>query len=141
MSYGKIEYDQRGKPKCEICGKHYSRVLSHTRQAHSINEREYKIEFGFDLGKGICSKDSSEKSRIKALENFDKVIAVNLIRKGINSRFKDGSKGRTKDKVSAQTKLMLKDRLKKPYMVEVMKLSGQKVGKSGSGNLKRWGGY
>lgn len=43
-----------------------------------------------------------------------------------------------KKKVSAQTRIRLKERLKEPYMVEAMKKSGEVVGKSGLGNKKRW---
>lgn len=138
MAYGNIEYDEEGNPKCEICGLHFKRVLTHVRQKHFIDEREYKKEYGFDLYKGICSKESSEKSREKVFENYDKCIEKNLIKKGGESRFKKGHEGRTKDKVSAQTKAMLKERLKEPYMIEAMKKSGHKVGKSGLGNKKRW---
>ena len=67
MAYGILEYNEEGKPKCEICGKFFNRVISHVRQKHFLNEREYKKQFGFELKKGICSKESSEKSRIKTL--------------------------------------------------------------------------
>lgn len=139
MAYGKIEYDEGGNPKCEICGLHFKRVLAHVRQKHFIDEKEYKKEYGFDLYKGICSKESSEKSRERIFQNYDKCIEKNLIEKGGESRFKRGHEGRTKDKVSAQTRAMLKARLKEPYMIEAMKKSGQKVGKSGLGNKIRWG--
>jgi hypothetical protein len=104
-----------------------------------MTEKEYKIQFGFDLKKGICSAESSERSRIKALENYDTVIAVNLTIKGQKSRFKNGDKGRTKEQVSEQTRIMLKERLKTPEMVEKMRQAGKVVGSSGLGNLKRWG--
>jgi len=139
MSYGIIEYNDQGLPKCEICGKYFKRVLSHVRQKHFMPEREYKTMFGFDLRKGICSKESSELSKNKTLSNFDKCIKNNLLSKGNKSKFIKGHKGRTKDMVSAQTKIMLKKRLEEPYMKEAMKLSGEKMGKSGKGNVKRWG--
>ena len=139
MSYGIIEYDDNGKPKCEICGKSFSRVIRHVVQKHGIDERTYKRQFGFDIGRGICSRDSAEKSRQKTLKNYDKCIGQNLIKDGSASRFKKGSVGRTKEQVSAQTKLMLKERLKQSYMVEAMKKTGTKLGKSGLGNKKRWG--
>lgn len=138
MAYGKIEYNEDGQPKCEICGRHFNRVISHVRQKHEMSERDYKLTFGFDLKKGICSAESSERTRDKTLANYDRCITKNLILKGSKSRFKEGDEGRTKDKVSAQTRTRLKDRLKEPYMVEAMKLSGAKVGKSGLGNKKRW---
>lgn len=138
MAFGVIEYNEDGQPKCEICGRYFTRVALHVRQKHEISEKEYKIQFGFDLKKGICSKESSEKSRIKALENYDKVIKENLIKNGEKSRFKKGGKGRTKDKVSEQTRIMLRERLKKPQMQEVLKKLGKKLGESGVGNKKRW---
>ena len=138
MSYGVIEYDKEGKPICEICKKSFNRVLAHVRQKHGMNEREYKMKFGFDVGAGICSKESSEKTRTKTLANYNKCIRKNLLSQGTKTRFTKGSIGRTKDKVSAQTRKMLKDRLKNPSMIKAMKASGRKVGTSGLGNATRW---
>ncbi len=138
MAYGVVEYNQDGLPKCEICGEHFKRVITHARQVHLISEREYKKQFGLDLKKGICSKESSSKSRQATMANYDQCVASNLIEKGSESRFNNGNMGRTRDKVSAQTRARLKARLKEPYMVEAMKESGRKVGKSGLGNAKRW---
>ena len=138
MSYGIIEYDDSGKPICEICRKSFNRVLSHVRQAHQMSEKEYKLAFGFDLYKGICSKESAELSREKTLANYDKCIVVNLIHGGKRSRFTMGHEGRTQDKVQEQTRIRLKERLKEPQMIEAMRKSGEKVGKSGLGNIKRW---
>lgn len=141
MAYGVIEYDEEGKPKCEICGKYFHRVLSHVRQKHEMNERDYKKDFGFDLSKGICSKESKEKSRKAVYDNYDKVIQNNLVMKGAKTRFSDGHSGRTRDMVSAQTKKMLQDRLEHPNMKKAMRLSGKKVGLSGIGNKTRWEKY
>lgn len=136
---GIIEYNEEGLPKCEICGNFFKRVLTHVRQKHFIEEREYKTEYGFDLGKGICSKESSLKSREAVLRNSEKCIGDNLLNKGANTLFLEGHKGRTKEQVSEQTRIYLKERLKTPEMIEAMKLAGEKVGKSGLGNKKRWG--
>lgn len=138
MSYGIIEYNDLGQPKCEICGEHHDRVVSHVRQKHGMSAREYKIKFGFDLKKGICSKESSERTRVKTLANKEKVIDINLKKKGQKSRFKKGAEGRTKDKVSEQTRIRLRNRLKEPYMQEALRKSGKKLGHSGLGNKKRW---
>jgi hypothetical protein len=139
MAYGEVEYDESGKPICEICGKAFKRILVHAKQKHDITAREYKLMFGLDVKKGICSKESRELSRERALENYDVVIKENLLEAGKVSRFKEGSKGRTKEQVSAQTKKMLKQRLLDPRMIKAMKEAGKKVGKSGLGNLSRWG--
>lgn len=108
MSYGKIEYNDEGLPMCEICGEHFNRVSAHVRQIHGMSAREYKKHYGFDLIKGICSKESAERTRVTTIANFDKVIAENLIKGGEKTRFKDGCKGRTKDKISPQTLRRLK---------------------------------
>jgi hypothetical protein len=139
MAYGEVEYDNNGKPICEICGKSFNRLLSHVRQKHEINEREYKLTYGLDLKKGICSKESSEKTRIKTLENFDKVIAKNLLKNGEKSRFKKGDKGRTKDKVSEQTRKRLVQHAKTNVSTEKRKELGRKLGLSGLGNKTQWG--
>lgn len=135
---GIIRYDENGQPICEICGKSFKRLLSHVRQKHFIDEREYKTTYGLDLRKGICSQESSERSRIAVMNNYDKCVVRNLLKGGEKSRFKDGSKGRTKDKVSEQTRIRLKARLETPKMIAARKENGRKVGESGVGNLKRW---
>ena len=139
MAYGAIEYDLEGNPKCEICGKFFKRVLNHVRQKHHIKAIDYKVAFGLDTIKGICSEESSLISREKTLANYDKCIGKNLIANGAKTRFLKGTTGRVKEMVSDQTRTRLKERLKEPYMVEAMKQSGSKLGKSGKGNLKRWG--
>lgn len=138
MSYGIIEYNSDGLPKCEVCGKHFNRVLSHVRQKHSMTEREYKIMYGFDLKKGIISEQSRDKSRQAVLNNFETVVEQNLIIRGEKSRFINGSKGRTRDQVSAQTKIMLVERARKSMTDETRKQRGREVGLSGLGNSIRW---
>jgi hypothetical protein len=113
MSYGIVEYDQEGKPICEICGKAYHRVLGHVRQKHQLTEKEYKKQFGFDVTNGICSKESAERTRVKTKANFVKCIKHNLLVNGVKTQFKVGSKGRTKDKVSEQTKINLTNHIKR----------------------------
>jgi hypothetical protein len=107
MSYGQVEYNKKGLPKCEICNKHFKRVVAHVRQKHDLDARAYKKQFGFDLSKGICSRESSEKSRVAVSENYDTVVSKNLIENGKKTQFKKGYKGRTKDQVSEQTRRML----------------------------------
>ena len=112
MAYGIIEYNEDGQPMCEICGNYFNRVIAHARQKHHISEREYKLQFGLNLKKGICSKQSAEKSRERVFENYEKCIGKNLELLGEKTRFKIGSEGRTKDKVSEQTRIMLSERAK-----------------------------
>jgi hypothetical protein len=107
--YGIIEYNEEGLPKCEICGKYYNRVVSHVRQSHDMSAKDYKKEYGFDNKKGICSEKSANATRIKTMSNYDTVIAQNLLVGGKKSRFKQGSEGRTKDKVTEQTRIRLSE--------------------------------
>jgi len=108
MAQGIIRYDRTGKPICEICGQAFSRVLNHAHQKHQISAVEYKRRFGLDLRKGICSQDSHMLSRKRVFENYSLCIASNLLGQGKKTRFNIGSQGRTKDKISPQTLLRLK---------------------------------
>lgn len=137
--YGTIEYNQDGMPKCEICGKHFKRVLPHVRQKHNLNQRDYKKQFGFDVKKGICSQESAEKSRDAVIAHYDLVVAENLVGGGEKTRFKAGDKGRTKDQVSEQTRLRLLARLKQEPMHSILVESGRKLGKPNIGNKIRYG--
>lgn len=92
---GEITYDAQGRPRCEICGQHFHRVLAHAWQVHKITARDYKLRFQLELSKGICSLRSSEKTRQKTLAQYDLVITRNLIKGGRHSRFKKGSPGRS----------------------------------------------
>jgi hypothetical protein len=139
MSFGVIEYNQNGLPKCEICGQFFDRVLSHVRQKHAMTAREYKEMYGFDLIKGITSLQSKLKSREAVLNNYERVVARNLLEKGKDSRFKEGCKGRTVEQVSPQTRLMLGERAKNSMTPETRKQRGKVIGLSGEGNLARWG--
>jgi hypothetical protein len=71
FTYGIIQYNNEGKPKCEICGEYFNRVLTHVRQKHEMTQREYKKQFGFDVKKGICSKESADRTRQKTLNNYE----------------------------------------------------------------------
>lgn len=138
MSYGVIEYNHLGQPKCEICNKYFNRVLNHVYQAHNMVALDYKITYGFERGKGICSKESSDKTRQKAKDNYE-ISGKRNLSLGKNSRFKKGHKGRTKDQVSYETKLKLIQHVKTNVPTEKRIELGRKLGKSGKGNLARWG--
>lgn len=138
MAYGVIEYNEDGQPMCEICGKYFDRVIAHARQKHHISEREYKMQFGLNVKKGICSKESAEKSRERVFENYEQCIGKNLQLLGEKTRFRFGSEGRTQEKVSEQTRLMLVDRAKNNMLPQKRKELGRALGLSGLGNAKRW---
>ena len=139
MAYGIIEYNALGLPKCELCGQYFNRVLAHVRQKHFMTEREYKIMFGFDVKKGITSQESKLKSRQAVLNNFDKCVSDNLIKKGELTRYKPGDGGRTREQVSEQTRLRLLQQAKTNLTKEKRQQLGKALGQSGLGNKTRWG--
>lgn len=138
MAYGIIEFNQDGLIKCEICGQYFKRVLGHVRQKHFMTEREYKIYYGFDLKKGITSKESKQKSRDAVMKNYEKCIENNLIKKGNSHRYKKGDAGRTKNMVSEQTRQRLSNLAKTNMTIEKRKELCKELGKSGLGNKARW---
>lgn len=77
--YSKVEYSRKGLPKCEICGKFFSRVGSHVRYSHGMTAKEYRIKFGLDFSQSLCSKESSAKSRKVVMRNYAKCVKRNLI--------------------------------------------------------------
>lgn len=85
--YGKIEYNEKGKPMCEVCRKHFDRVIKHVVAAHGLSPADYKKMFGLDPRKGICSHHSAEKSR-QAVRDNPSVIQKNFLEKGAKYRFK-----------------------------------------------------
>ena len=121
--YGEIIYDAGGLLVCHICGKGGFRALGHhVRQVHLdvvANMREYKEMFGLDLKKGILIE---ETRKIKAEKVWENATILNLVSdKSIDSRFKKGDKGRTKDMVSEQTKRMLINRIAEGRQVGFIK--------------------
>lgn len=110
---GEIHYNEEGKPICHICGRAEGKILAHVWQKHKMSADEYKKKFGLDRIRGVVSDEVKEHHSKPTLENYDTVIKENLIEGGKASRFKKGSAGRTRDKVSEQTLKRLKKSGKK----------------------------
>jgi len=111
---GEILYDKDNKPICHICGQSFHRLMTHVRQKHKMSAYEYKKHYGLDTTKGIASKQSSELARQRVYENYENVIVPNLLNSGKSTQFKPRHKGRTKDKVSLQTKQRLISQIHPP---------------------------
>mgnify|MGYP003002926389 CR=1 FL=1 len=105
--YGEIQYDVNGNPICHICGKSFPKLGAHIWNGHKMRTREYCQIFGLNVGKGICSNEYAMKMREYAYQNYDVVISENLIKDGKRTRFRKGSEGRTREKMSEQTKRAL----------------------------------
>jgi len=107
MSYGVIEYDENGNPKCEICGVFSVRVMSHVRWHHGITAREYKKEFGFAQKHGICSRESSQKSKESAIK-YNNIQSERAKSRAV--KFEKGHLGRSKEMIPEQTRIGLVER-------------------------------
>lgn len=101
--YGDIIYDENGMVVCHICGKSYNKLGAHTWNGHRLRAREYRKMFGLDVTKGICTQELKAVLQENVERNYGKVVQENLIAKGAKTRYKEGSEGRTIEKVSEQT--------------------------------------
>ncbi len=102
--YGEVQLDPDGKPICHICGRSYRKLGAHVMNSHHILAHDYKVKFGLDRIKGLCSKDYREWMRDKVMEHADVIITRNLILGGMATRYQPNHKGRTADKMSEQTR-------------------------------------
>jgi hypothetical protein len=86
-----------------------------------MRTREYCQIFGLNVGKGICSNEYAMKMREYAYQNYDVVISENLIKDGKRTRFRKGSEGRTREKMSEQTKRALSSLGKRTGPINIKK--------------------
>lgn len=119
--YGEIQYDVNGNPICHICGKSFPKLGAHIWNGHKMRTREYCQIFGLNVGKGICSNEYAMKMREYAYQNYDVVISENLIKEGKRTRFRKGSEGRTREKMSEQTKRALSSLGKRTGPINIKK--------------------
>ncbi len=95
------------KIECKICHKKFKRVCAHARQAHGMSAREYKKQFGYDLGRGILTDYDREYMREQTLKNG----TYKNLEYGTEYRFKKGQDGLGKYERSRQTQERLKKQL------------------------------
>jgi RNA polymerase sigma factor (sigma-70 family) len=136
MSYGVIEYNKDGYLKCEICGQYFNRLSNHLRFFHVISSSEYKEIYGLNRKQALWSKSAILAQREYLFANYAVCVGQNLFSKPNPYRYEKGCKGRTKDLVREQTKLMLLNQLSKIDMEKVRELC-RELGRSGLGNAKR----
>lgn len=136
---GEIQYTDDGMLICEICGEAYHKLGSHVFMTHKMRANEYKKKFGLNIGQGLISEVSRKLAQARNYENRDLVVGENLKKAGEATRFKKGSKGRTREKVSVQCYNKLKQNFKNFGMsYEEFIEAGRKLGESGLGNKARW---
>lgn len=106
---GTVVYDKEGNMICHICGKAYKKLGAHVINAHKISTKEYKKRFGLALDFGLCSEDLKKQLRSYIT---DDMVQKNLVQGGAETRFKPGTGGRKKDRVSLQTRKKLQEHAK-----------------------------
>lgn len=107
---GEIVYDEKLRPICHICGRAYNKLMSHARLKHDLTAIEYKKLFGLNTTQGIISPVTADVLRRHVDKNYETVVKGNLMTYGIDTRFENGSKGRTKEKLSLQALKELQSR-------------------------------
>lgn len=109
-NYGEIIKTPDGRLVCHICGKAFNKLGAYVVQKHKITSYDYKKIFGLNVSIGLISDNHREHLHDMAIKNYDVVVKENLIKKGINTRYVIGSKGRTREQLSEQSLRMLKKR-------------------------------
>lgn len=103
--YGEMARNEDDEVICNICGKAYGKLGAHLFNKHHLTSKEaYKL-FGWDMNPRATSDKYREHMR-DVLQ--PKCVADNLIKGGMNTRFKKGDSGRTIDMVSPMTMNRLK---------------------------------
>lgn len=99
---GEVKYAPDGLVICHICGRAYKKLMAHVWQTHGIYEKDYKREFGLNVSKGLICDETKERLQKSVERHYEKVVEKNLIKGGKKSRFRLGSIGRTRNKLSLQ---------------------------------------
>jgi len=99
---------QADKMQCYMCNLYYKKVISHAWQVHGVHEREYKDALGLDHQKGLIPEEAKEVLRKHIKDNYAVVVAKNLLKDGVKTRYKPQDKRAGKYKRSEQTLKRLK---------------------------------
>jgi len=102
------------KIECLICrddkkeNRYFHKLGAHIYNYHGVLSREYRKKYGLDIKRGQVSKTLKHTLATNVKDNYDKVVADNLVRGGKATRFKKGDEGIGKYKRSKQTMKRLK---------------------------------
>jgi len=107
--FGEITYTKTGDCICPFCGKAFRKLGNHFRHAHGILSKQAHKQAGWDANAKATNADYRKLMK-KRLQK--KCVINNLLKKGVETRYKKGYKGRTKDQVSQMTSNRLKYQFK-----------------------------
>lgn len=115
------------KIKCLICGKDFIKPLAHAWQKHQISAKEYKKTFGLDSKKGLITSEHKAHLAQKVQDNYDKVVSLNLLKRGQVTRFRKGDRNIGTYERSEETMTRLKKHWKKVANLKGRALSVKKI--------------
>jgi hypothetical protein len=101
--YIPVRYDTEWKVICELCDKSFNKLWSHLRMTHRMLTSDYRKQFWLDRCAKLMSEFSIDLARERNKENYELVVKENLIARWVKTRYKEGDKWRTLDKMSPQT--------------------------------------
>lgn len=108
MAFGKIDYDHNGKVICDLCGRSFHKMSRHLKSIHKTTAQKYRRTFGLDRCAALMSKQSQINAKERVKRDWDVVVGA-LDRSRDETMFKEGNKGRTKDRVREQTRKRMKE--------------------------------
>ena len=108
--YGEITYAPNGDCICPFCGKAFRKLGLHFYYGHGLTSLKAHEQAGWDHKAKATNPEYRDLMREKLKI---KCVKINLLQRGKATRFKKGSQGRTKDKLSQMTRNNLKRRFKK----------------------------
>ena len=85
-----IIIEEHDELRCHVCGRLYSRLIPHARQAHNLTKREYCDRYQFLYNQQFTAQKTHNLSSRKNKEHHDLVVKENLLKKGQATRFKKG---------------------------------------------------
>ena len=84
--YGEVLYAPNGDPVCHICRRAVRKLGNHIAFYHNMTQKEYREKFGLHHNTRLSNGEYIDKMRTYSIDNYDLVIAENLIEGGINTR-------------------------------------------------------
>lgn len=90
--YGKLAYTPGGLPICHICGQAHTKLGQHVLNAHGISVQMYKKHYGLNNNTKLTGLTYQQMMKGYTDKYYDKVVADNLLNKGVATRIQEGNK-------------------------------------------------
>jgi len=114
-SYAEIIRNDKSMFCCPYCKEWFKGLAYHVSRKHGVRAKAFRKFFGLKYNYQLTTNEIKERHREIVMQHKDSHIKRNLLIKGKKTRYKDGSKGHTKDKWSNQAIEEIKARGKKQF--------------------------